>query len=393
MATATATPAATTTAEMKDGFVWLDPKTLIIWQNPRTEKNVGFGIEEMGRLRDDIREKGLKLPLEVRRTAEGWTLIAGERRLRNILALLDENGPCFNRITRKTEPASVVYAKVCCVETAVADNQEAMVEAILENYLHAQLTDWEIVLQCQLLEDAGLSRKDLAKRLGKSEAWVSQTFSLLDTEKTHPKVLEAMADGVLGRTQALQFLTYPADKVGEILQRAVERHQRALDEKEAAARKDADKALADWEKYEQELADAEAAADEAKMAEARKKLSATESKMEEAEERVKKAKKSGSAKKKKPKPSIQDIQEAARDADADGSAQRHMPMKQVRQIADKLTELLDSGEEMINTETDQPYSTREVRIVRDVLDCVLSRNTLRTPLDALNVDDVALAAK
>lgn len=370
-----------TTKDTRDGFTWVNPKDIVVWKNPRTERNAGFSLDEMTRLQEDIRINGLKLPLEIRSLKEVWNLIAGERRLRSILDLIADNKLCFNRITRKMEPASQVYAKVCCVETTCADDREAMIAAVMENFLHAPLTEYEILLQCQLLEDAGLSRKDQAERLGKSEAWISQTFSLLDPEKCHPKVLEAMADDILGRTQALQFLTYAPEKVEAILTRAIERHKYAQEAKEQEAIEAIDAAVKAWEEQEEALRQAEEADDAKAVAVARKKLHEAEVEQAEAEEKVKKAKKGG---KKKPKPSIQDIQDAAKDEEVDGTAQRHVPIKQVRQIADKLTELIDSEEELVNTLTEKPYDRREVKIIRDVLDFVLSRNKMRTPMEALN---------
>ena len=65
-----------------------------------------------------------------------------------------------------------------------------------------------------------------------------------------------------------------------------------------------------------------------------------------------------------------------------------MPMKTLRQYADKIKEVLDTPDaEIIHPVTGEAISRREVRIVLDVCNCILSRNGLRTPLDSLFVED------
>lgn len=376
----------------KDAFLWIDPTTIKVKKNPRGRTNTGFSVDEMARLRGNIKENGHKLPLEIRYIDGVPTLIAGERRWRSIMALVAENDLCFNRVTRKKEPAKQVYATVCCIETACENEAEAMVAAVLENMLHVPLNDYEILLHCQTLDEAGMSRQEQAERLKLSEAWVSQTFSLLNPEKCNPKVLEAMAEGVLGRTQALQFLNYPPDKIEAILDRAIARWKHDEESKQTAAIKERDDLLAQWELNDEKLRQAEDSGDDELAAEARRAMLTVTNQVDDAAKNIEKTKKN---KKSKPKPSMEQIQEAAKDEDVEGTAQRHMPMKTLRQYSDKITAMLaNPGDEFVNPTTDEPLSRREIQIVRDVCDCILSRNTLRTPLDALYaVPDLAIAAK
>jgi hypothetical protein len=334
--------------------------------------------------------------LEIRILEGKPTLIAGERRLRSILALIQENDLCFNRITRKMEHASQLYSKVCCIETDCESENAAAIAAVVENTLHVPLNDFEVLLNCQLLDDAGMSRQQQAESLGMSEAWISQTFSLLNPEKCHPKVLESMADGVLGRTQALQLLNYPAEKVEDILKLAVDRWKKQETAKEQAVIEEQAKLLKDWDDYDGKLQLAIESGNAEAQAEAAAKLNEAEENLAAADKNIKKVKgKKGT----KPKPSMEQIQQAAMELDAEGTAQRHMPMKTLRQYADKLTTMLEDKEaELFNPNTDEPISRKEVRLIRDVCDCILARNKLKSPIEALFVVDeveepLAVAAK
>lgn len=139
------------------------------------------------------------------------------------------------------------------------------------------------------------------------------------------------------------------------------------------------------------IADAEEKGEVERVADLRKNMMKDEEEVQQQERRIKKHRSTG---KRKPRPSIENIQSGMKDAEADNGVTRQMPMKNVRRIADKLTELLAGGEKLENTETGAEYSRREVKIVRDVLDCVLNRNKMKNPLEALDSkgDDEAVAA-
>ena len=375
----------------KNAFLWIDLKKINIKRNPRKRGNVGFSPEKMAHLRNDIKDNGHKLPLEVRLIDGVYTLIAGERRYRSICSLYESNELCFNRLTHKIEPAQEVYSKVCCIQTS-DDEKKSLVSALMENLLHVPLSDYEIIMQCQLLEEAGMSRQQQAQMLNLSEAWVSQTYSLLNPEKCNPRVLEAMASGVLGRTQALQFLNYDLDKSNVILDGAIDRWKSEETEKFQTIMKERDLLLEQWDACDDALQKAMESGNEEAISNAKKALVEAESKIDTSGKNLEKTKKN--KKDKKPKPSMEQIQEAARDNDADGSAQRHMPMKTLRQYADKTAELLEQQGEIINPTTGLPCSRREIQIVLDVCNCILSRNNLRQPLDALFVsEEISVAAK
>ncbi len=365
----------------KDRIQWFDPLDIKIYENPRTITNPGFGPEKMKELREDIRRKGLKQNLEVRKVEGEVLLIAGERRLRSITNLRETEAECFNPDTGKMAPASVVYGLVPCVVTECANDKEAMRAAVMENLLHEHLTDYELLLQLDALEKSGHSRQEQAEMFNKSEAWVSQSHSLITGNK---KVLEALADGTLGRTQALQFIGVEDEKVEAVLTRSIAYSRLDFEAKEKELIDTRNGIYERLDQKEEELSKAEEAGDVKRVGELRGEIASETAEVEAHERRIKKHRSTG---KRKPRPSINNIQQGMKDEEADGGVSRHMPMKTVRRIADQLTELLSSGKKLENTDTKVEYSRREVRILRDALDCILSRNKLKNPLEALDVTD------
>ena len=118
-------------------------------------------FEETGlrELAESIRRHGILQPLTVRRTAAGWELVAGERRLRaSILANL------------QTVPCIVLDC----------DYQDSAVISILENIQRANLNFFEEALAiAHLHEHFGLTQQEIGKKLGKSQSALSNKLRLL----------------------------------------------------------------------------------------------------------------------------------------------------------------------------------------------------------------------
>jgi len=119
-----------------------------------------FDAEPLGELAESIRLHGVLQPLLVRRLADGYELIAGERRWRAArLAGLN------------TVPAVV---------RGDAGNDEQLVLGLIENL---QRTDLDPIEEARglsrLIEDFGLTHEDVAQRLGKHRVSVTQSMRLL----------------------------------------------------------------------------------------------------------------------------------------------------------------------------------------------------------------------
>jgi ParB family chromosome partitioning protein len=154
---------------------------------PRTR----FDEAALDELAASIRVLGVLQPVLVRPTADGYELIAGERRWRAAqLAGLAE-----------------VPALVRDVE-----HQSSLEHALVENLHREDLNPVEeAVAYRQLIDDFGLSHDDVAARVGKSRSAVTNTLRLLQLP---PEVLELLVDRRLsaGHARALLGLADPAEQ-------------------------------------------------------------------------------------------------------------------------------------------------------------------------------------
>lgn len=169
------------------GAVYAELPIELIAPNPRQPRMV-FDEDALAELVYSIKEIGLLQPVVVRRAAEGYELIAGERRLRaSKLAGLVE----IPAIIRDTE------------------DDDLLRDALLENLHRANLNALEEAAAYeQLLADFGCTQEELARRIGRSRPQVSNTLRLL---KLPANVQRRVAAGVLsaGHARALLSLDSP----------------------------------------------------------------------------------------------------------------------------------------------------------------------------------------
>lgn len=136
----------------------LELPTRDIRPNPHQPRQE-FAPEELAELALSISQVGVLQPLSVRRTAAGWELIAGERRLRAAeLAGL----PC-----------------VPCLPVEADDDASALL-ALVENLQRKDLDVWEEAAALrQLIDRHHLSQEEAARRVGKSQSAVANKLRLL----------------------------------------------------------------------------------------------------------------------------------------------------------------------------------------------------------------------
>ena len=149
----------TTSGEASDRDLRQLPVELIS-PNPRQPRQ-GFDEEALLALAGSLGERGLLQPVLVRPAADGtYELIAGERRWRAAqLAGLD------------TIPALV----------RVHDDAESLELALIENMAREDLNPVEEARACALLvEELGLTREGIGRRVGRSRVAVSNLLRLLD---------------------------------------------------------------------------------------------------------------------------------------------------------------------------------------------------------------------
>ncbi len=136
----------------------LDLPVSAIRPNPRQPRR-DFPQEELAELARSISQVGVLQPLSVRRTQEGWELIAGERRLRAARLAGLTRVPCLS------------------VE---ADSDASALLALVENLQRQDLTVWEEAAALrQLIDRHHLSQEEAAARVGKSQSAVANKLRLL----------------------------------------------------------------------------------------------------------------------------------------------------------------------------------------------------------------------
>jgi ParB family chromosome partitioning protein len=195
-----------------------------------------FEPEALAALADSIRRHGLLQPLVVRRTADGFELIAGERRLRAAQqAGLDE----VPIVVRTATPP------------------ERLELALIENLQREALTALEEAEAYRLLMDVyGLTQDDIARRVGKSRPAVANALRLLAL----PEVVKAqLENNELSAGHARAVLAVEGDEARVAFAREITTKKLPKSEAErlAKARRDAPQARASrdphWRALSEEL--------------------------------------------------------------------------------------------------------------------------------------------
>jgi ParB/Sulfiredoxin domain len=372
-----------------DGYSWIDPTIIKIVHNPRTVHNPGFMQEKMDELYRDIKDVGLNHPLAVWFHRDIWQLLGGERRLRTILRFLENNEICrCPKGSGKMISAQEAYRLVKCRVISVETEREAKRVARKDNMLHEALTDYEILKQVEEMERDGFSRSEQAEDFDKSEAWISQSHSLLALSAEYPRIREAMFQGQLGRTQALTFLPLwekTPDKVGEIFDRAYQSRFIECRMKEADAIKEEEEALEDLDITESDLklAEATTSTEEEEVGELRKKSKQAIRRYKKAEKKVASAKEA----RENVRLSVEDITTATRKtAGAEDVLSKPITVKNIRTYAKELTALLTLNEGRMEIEFESAKLVRgEVELLRNVMDWMVGNRKLKHPLELLSI--------
>jgi ParB family chromosome partitioning protein len=146
----------------------------LIRPNPRQPRR-SFDEESLAELAQSIRSRGLLQPVVVRPLAGGhYELVAGERRLRAARLAELEAIPALIR---------------------EADDWERLDLALAENMAREDLNPVETARACALLvQDLGLTKGEVGRRVGRSRAAISNLIRLLELPE---ETLELMEQGQL----------------------------------------------------------------------------------------------------------------------------------------------------------------------------------------------------
>ncbi len=165
-----------------------------IYANPNQPRKQ-FDPEKLRELAGSIKEYGVLEPIVVAPRGDRYMIIAGERRFRaSSLAGLTE------------------------VPVLIKDVDDDMVEelALLENVQRQDLTIIEEARAYQALLDRGMSKEELATKLGKMPWRIDERTSLLNLSPVHQKLVEA---GKIGNSEAFEMSRVSEDKQALILKK------------------------------------------------------------------------------------------------------------------------------------------------------------------------------
>ena len=169
--------------ELELGLIKLNPF------QPRTK----FNTESIRNLAMSIQELGVIQPITVRKiTKTEFQLISGERRLRATTLLGLKTVPAFIRI---------------------ANDQEALEMALVENIQRQDLDPIEIALSYQrLTDDLRLNQEQVSQRVGKKRSTIANYLRLL---KLEPLVQTGMRDGFIsmGHGRAIININSHSDQI------------------------------------------------------------------------------------------------------------------------------------------------------------------------------------
>lgn len=127
--------------------------------NPRQPRR-DFDDSALAELAASISQLGLLQPLLVRRSGDGYELIAGERRLRAARA------------------AGLTEVPVLVVDT---DERGSLERALVENIQREDLNPLEeAAAYAQLLDETGMTHEELGERLGRSRVTITNALRLLE---------------------------------------------------------------------------------------------------------------------------------------------------------------------------------------------------------------------
>ena len=184
-----------------------------IRRNPR-QPRTQFGPDSLKALAASLAEAGMVQPLIVRPLRDGrYELIAGERRWR-----------AAREAGLQTVPAIV----------RDEDEAERLQTALIENMAREDLNPVDEARACAaLVEDLGLSKKQLARRLGRSRPSISNLIRLLDLPD---EVLNMVAAGELSEGHGRAILQAPDNEARRALAREAARREWSVRETERRAK-------------------------------------------------------------------------------------------------------------------------------------------------------------
>ncbi len=164
----------------------------------RFQPRIKFNEEAILELSESIKKHGVIQPIIVRKVADKYEIVAGERRYKASLLA-----------GRTTIPAII---------TDVNDEESAEI-ALIENVQRQDMTPIEEAISYKKILDMGyLNQSELAQKLGKTRSTIANKLRLLNLKD---EVQEALLDGKISEGHARSLLRLEKSKQMEVLNRII----------------------------------------------------------------------------------------------------------------------------------------------------------------------------
>jgi ParB family chromosome partitioning protein len=184
--TTTSVASATTTGTHPNEQIFQIPISQI--RTNKYQPRIEFNQEKLNELVSSIREKGVVQPVLVRKTDQGYEIIAGERRLRAVKALGIEKIPA---IVRNVEDVDMLEL------------------SLIENIQREGLNPIEEAHAFQkFITDFSFTQEKIAKAIGKDRSTVANTLRLLGLPK---KIQDYISKNTITAGHARAILSLPVE--------------------------------------------------------------------------------------------------------------------------------------------------------------------------------------
>ena len=159
-----------------------------------------FDDKSLKELSDSIKENGVFQPIIVRKSVNGYEIIAGERRYR------------ASKLAKKTTIPAIIRK---------FDESQMMEVAVLENLQREDLTPLEEAQAYEMLQkNLGLTQEEVSKRMGKSRPYIANYLRLLTLPSKTKRLLQ---HGELSMGQARTLLGLKdKDKIDVLAKKVVQ---------------------------------------------------------------------------------------------------------------------------------------------------------------------------
>lgn len=166
--------------------------------NPYQPRKV-FNEESLNELASSIKEHGIFQPVILKKSIQGYEIVAGERRC------------------RAAKMVGLVEVPAIIVDFT---DQQMMEIALLENIQREDLNAIEEAQAYQLMmEKLQITQAELAKRIGKSRTYITNTLRLLNLPE---KIQQYVLSGDLTMGHARALITLDKDKALQIAKRVID---------------------------------------------------------------------------------------------------------------------------------------------------------------------------